>query len=181
MARPTDVERAGARVEELLDLVRVEATPQVTDQVEELVRVLLELYGGALERVVEVVGGEAAGRMAGDPLLSSLLVLHDLHPDPAMVRIERALEDIRPHLGSHAGGVDLLGLDEDGTVHLRLEGTCHSCPSSAETVRGAIEGAVLGAAPEVVAVVVEGMVEKGHTGFVPLEAVGLRCPTALAT
>ncbi len=181
MGRPTDVERAGARVEELLDLVRVDATPLVAGQVEELIRVLLELYGGALQRVMELVGTDGAARLAADPLLSSLLVLHDLHPDPAMVRIERALEDIRPHLGSHAGGVDLLGLDEDGTVHLRLEGTCHSCPSSAETVRGAIEGAVLGAAPEVVAVVVEGVVSPDAEAFVPLEAVGLRCPTALVT
>ena len=176
-----EVEQAGEKVEELLDRVRATAGPDVTDAVEELVRVLLELYGTALDRVLDLAGDDAVRRLATDPLVSALLVLHDLHPDPAMVRVERALEEIRPHLGSHAGGVDLLGLDEDGTLRLRLEGTCHSCPSSAETVRGAIEAAVLAAAPEVVSVQVDGMVEPGHTGFVPLEAVGLRCPTALVT
>ena len=59
-------------------------------------------------------------------------------------------------LGSHAGGVQYLGV-RDGVARLRLEGSCHGCPSSTVTVQLAIEGAVQDAAPEVAQVIVEGM------------------------
>ncbi|HET9078077.1 MAG TPA: NifU family protein [Acidimicrobiales bacterium] len=178
MAGRSDVDRVGARVDELLDQLRTD--PATAVQVEELVRLLLDLYGTALSRVVAVAGAEPVARMAADPLLSALLVLHDLHPDPAPVRIERALEAIRPVLGAHAGGVELLGLDDDGTVRLALEGTCHHCPSSTSTVQGVIEQAVLAAAPEATAVVVDGLAEPGpEPAFIPVGAVARRCPSEL--
>ena len=178
MAAGPDVERAGERVEELLALLQ-DADASTAALAEELVRELLGLYGAALGRVLELVGDDRARlRLASDPLVSALLVLHELHPEPAEVRIERALEGIRPYLGSHAGGVELVGMDGDGVVRLRLEGTCHGCPSSAATVRDAVEAAVMQAAPESVAVEVEGQVGPAG-GFVPLESVGLRCPTQI--
>jgi len=84
------------------------------------------------------------------------LLLHGLHPLDVDERIQRALDRVRPYLGSHAGGVQYLGV-RDGVARLRLEGSCHGCPSSTVTVRLAIEGAVQDAAPEVAEVVVEGM------------------------
>ena len=71
-------------------------------------------------------------------------------------RVQRALDRVRPYLGSHAGGVEYLGVP-DGVARLRLEGSCHGCPSSTATVQLAITGAVKDAAPEVTDVVVEGM------------------------
>jgi len=70
--------------------------------------------------------------------------------------VQRALDRVRPYLGSHAGGVQYLGV-HDGVARLRLEGSCHGCPSSTVTVQLAIRGAVQDAAPEVTDVVVEGM------------------------
>jgi Fe-S cluster biogenesis protein NfuA/nitrite reductase/ring-hydroxylating ferredoxin subunit len=70
--------------------------------------------------------------------------------------VQRALDRVRPYLGSHAGGVRYLGV-HDGVARLRLEGSCHGCPSSTVTVQLAIQGAVQDAAPEVTDVVVEGM------------------------
>ena len=95
-------------------------------------------------------------RLTDDPLVESLLLLHDLHPLDVDARIQRALDRVRPYLGSHAGGVEYLGVS-DGVARLRLEGSCHGCPSSTVTVQLAIEGAVQDAAPEVAEVVVEGM------------------------
>jgi Fe-S cluster biogenesis protein NfuA len=89
--------------------------------------------------------------------VEGLLLLHGLHPLDVDARIQRALDRVRPYLGSHAGGVQYLGVSEEGIARLRLEGTCHGCPSSTVTVRLAIEGAVQEAAPEVIEVVVEGM------------------------
>jgi Fe-S cluster biogenesis protein NfuA len=70
--------------------------------------------------------------------------------------VQRALDRVRPYLGSHAGGVQYLGV-HDGVARLRLEGSCQGCPSSTVTVQLAIQGAVQEAAPEVTEVVVEGM------------------------
>lgn len=179
MAAGADVERAGERVEELLGrLQSVDASVAVL--AEDMVRELLVLYGAALSRVLELADDDGGRlRMAADPLLSALLVLHGLHPEPAEVRIEKALDGIRPHLGSHAGGVELVDIDGEGVVRLRLEGSCHGCPSSAATVRDAVQEAVMQAAPEVAGVEVDGLAPSGTGGFVPLESVGLRCPTQI--
>ena len=98
-------------------------------------------------------------RLTEDPLVESLLLLHDLHPLDVDARIQRALDRVRPYLGSHAGGVQYLGVT-DGVARLRLEGSCNGCPSSTVTVQLAIQGAVQEAAPEVTEVVVEGMTER---------------------
>ncbi len=93
-----------------------------------------------------------------DELVASLLVLHGLHPKDTRTRVVEALDQVRPYLGSHAGGVELLGVDpEAGVVHLRLEGSCDGCPSSTQTVKLAIERAIEQAAPEVTAVEVENL------------------------
>ena len=44
----------------------------------------------------------------------------------------------------------------EGVVHLRLEGSCHGCPSSTVTMKLAIEKAIEEAAPEVIRIEVEG-------------------------
>ena len=97
--------------------------------------------------------------MLADPLVEGLLILHDLHPLDVDARIQQALDRVRPYLGSHAGGVEYLGVDDDGIARLRLEGSCHGCPSSTVTVQLAIQGAIEEAAPEVTEVVVEGVTE----------------------
>lgn len=150
------------RIDTLLDEVQRATTPAVYQRVEELVRSLVGLYGAGLERAVELVAGpgepDRLRTLADDDLVGSLLVLHDLHPDDVLARVQGALDRVRPYLGSHAGGVTLVGVDPDGIVRLRLEGSCEGCPSSAMTVQNAIEDAILTAAPDVLAVEVEGVV-----------------------
>src|SRR4029450_9981803 len=78
-------------------------------------------------------------------------------PKDTETRVVEALDKVRPYLGSHAGGVELLGVDPEGVVHLRLEGSCDGCPSSTMTVKLAIERAIEEAAPEVIAVEAENL------------------------
>ena len=66
-----------------------------------------------------------------------------------------ALDEVRPYLVAHGGGVELLGVD-DGVVHLRLEGACNGCPSSALTLKSAVEEAIMRAAPDVERIEAEG-------------------------
>jgi Fe-S cluster biogenesis protein NfuA len=160
----TGVQQVGTRVEELLATLRTSAGEKVAAAAEELVGLLVGLYGDGLGQIVAVLrdrgddGAATLARLAEDPLVESLLLLHGLHPLDVDARIQRALDQVRPYLGSHAGGVQYLGVS-DGVARLRLEGSCHGCPSSTVTVRLAIEGAVHDAAPEVTQVVVEGMTE----------------------
>jgi Fe-S cluster biogenesis protein NfuA len=145
------VREVGARVEELLGVLASSGSA-AAPAAEELVSLLVGLYGDGLSRIVAVLGahGEAGAQMlaavAEDPLVESLLLLHDLHPLDVDARIQRALDRVRPYLGSHAGGVEYLGVS-DGVALLRLEGSCQGCPSSTVTVQLAIQGAVEGAAP----------------------------------
>jgi Fe-S cluster biogenesis protein NfuA/nitrite reductase/ring-hydroxylating ferredoxin subunit len=160
----TRVRQAGEQIEELLATLRT-ASGSAAAAAEELVRLLLGLYGDGLSHIMDALAAEGApgeairDRLLDDPLVESLLLLHDLHPLDTDTRIQRALDRVRPYLGSHAGGVEYLGTGPDGVARLRLEGSCHGCPSSTVTVQLAIEGAVQDAAPEVTEVVVEGMTD----------------------
>ncbi len=154
-----------SRIDALLGDVHDNAEPAVATRVEDLVRSVVAFYGAGFERTLTVLEEAGASglirELADDEVVGSLLMLHDLHPDSVEVRVQQALDAVRPYLGSHAGGVDFQGVDEEGVVHLSLQGSCDGCPSSLVTVKTAIESAVLDAAPEVVAVEVEGMVEEG--------------------
>jgi Fe-S cluster biogenesis protein NfuA len=176
-----DVQAAGERIEALFEGLRSEVDQRVFDHVEELLRVLTELYGAGLARVVELAGTEAPAllaHLADDALVGSLLVAHDLHPDDLRTRVEAALESVRPFLGAHGGGVDLLDLDPArGAVHLRLLGSCDGCPSSAVTLRMAVERAIAEAAPEIAILDVEEPAREATAAFVELG----RKPMAPAT
>ena len=154
MATPQDLRTIGDRIERRLDELRAAADPRVYDRAEEVLRLVTELYGAGLARVVELVGETAPvvmDRLVADELVSSLLVVHGLHPDALMARIERALESVRPFLAQHGGNVELLEIDADaGAVLLRLLGNCDGCPSSAVTLQSAVERAIVEAAPEIV-------------------------------
>ena len=85
-------------------------------------------------------------KFGGDELVSNLLLLYGLHPLPLETRVFQALEKVKPQLASHGGDVELLEISE-GVVRLRLHGSCNGCPSSAETLKLAIEAAIYAAAP----------------------------------
>jgi Fe-S cluster biogenesis protein NfuA/nitrite reductase/ring-hydroxylating ferredoxin subunit len=144
-----------ARVEAVLDAVENLPDPAAREVALEAVQALLELYGAGLARVVGSVGEDAVQALAGDELVAHLLMLHGLHPVAVEERVSRALEEVRPYLESHGGGVELLGV-EDGVARLRMEGTCDGCPSSSVTLKFAVEEAVHRAAPEVERVEAEG-------------------------
>jgi Fe-S cluster biogenesis protein NfuA len=87
--------------------------------------------------------------------VESLLLVHDLHPLDAGTRIQRAIDQVLPQFGSHAGKVEYRGLDDQGVVHLRLEQGGHGCGSSPATIQAAIEKSVTEAAPETAGVDIE--------------------------
>ncbi|MET9889598.1 NifU family protein [Streptomyces sp. NPDC006465] len=162
-------QETGERIGALLDELAQQAGPGARDTADELVRCLVEFYGEGLARAVRLLraapdGADPLAVLTADELVSDLLILHDLHPEDTATRVGRALDKVRPYLGSHAGDVEVAGLDmeaADGpTLRLRLRGSCDGCPSSTQTVRWTIEEAVARIAPEVEHIEVEGMAEE---------------------
>jgi Fe-S cluster biogenesis protein NfuA len=167
MAAGHDAQAAGERVEALLAELRSHAGPQVAATAEELVTCLVELYGDGLAQIIGILGADEAGprlldKLVADPLVESLLLVHDLHPLDASTRIRRAIEEVLPQLGAHAGEIEYHGLDEAGVVHLRLERSGHGCQSTAGTIRAVIEQAVTAAAPEAAWVDIEVVEEQAE-------------------
>lgn len=187
----TDVQAVGSKVEALLAELAANSDPATAGRAEELVALLVEFYGAGLARIVELLDEQAAAPLLKDGLVTALLVLHDLHPQSTEERVLAALDRVRPYLGSHAGDVDYLGLDPDGTVRLRLAGSCDGCPSSMVTVKMAIEKGIEDVAPEVTKVDVVnltpepaagpgGVSAQGHT-LLPLSQVSKQAEPPAAT
>lgn len=176
MVEQDDASAVATRIEELLDRFDSAEAPGARETAEDLVRTVMEFYGAGLGRIVELLRGDEAGvrllrACAEDELVQGLLALHDLHPTSLHERVGEALDSVRPYLGSHSGDVELLDIDEQGVVRLRLKGNCDGCPSSAVTVKLAIEDAIRKAAPEISDIAVEGMGEQQSS------AAGVATPT----
>lgn len=162
---------AGDRIESLLEASNAHGTA-ARSRAEELVGCVSGLYGAGLERIVSILDDSGLlddrlrARLAGDDLVASLLLVHDLHPYDVVTRVREALDSVRPYLGSHGGDVELLGVNDEGVVRLRLLGSCDGCPSSSVTLQLAVEGAVEAAAPEVVRIEVDAGAAEASTGAV---------------
>lgn len=177
-----DFQQRFGKIEGLIRDIERMAEPAARNTATSLVQALLDLHGTGLNRMMELIhetngaGQAIIDQLGQDELVGNLLILHGLHPLDLETRIRQALERVRPYLGSHGGNVELLGVTAEGVVNLRLEGSCHGCPSSQVTLKYAIEDEIYKIAPDVTAIKVEGAVEKPPArpaGFVPLaELVG---------
>ena len=151
------------RVQELLGSLDEIADPVAQHRVQELIGTVLELYGAGLERILGILrdAGEPAlpirDALLDDGIVASLMLIHGLYPVPLEERVVQALDGIRPFLASHGGNVELVSV-EDGVARLRLEGSCNGCPSSAATLEHALKEAIDEAAPDLLALEVEGVV-----------------------
>ncbi|HHY21335.1 MAG TPA: NifU family protein [Bacilli bacterium] len=64
-------------------------------------------------------------------------------------QVQEVLEKLRPFLLRDGGDVELVEVDEEGVVKVRLLGACGSCPSSTITLKAGIERALLEEVPGV--------------------------------
>lgn len=64
-------------------------------------------------------------------------------------KVEKALEKVRPMLAADGGNVELVEVTGDGTVKLKLTGTCGCCPMSQMTLKMGIERILKQEVPEV--------------------------------
>lgn len=64
-------------------------------------------------------------------------------------KVEQSLANIRPALQLDGGDVELVEVDPDGAVKVRLQGACHGCPMAAMTLQMGIERTLKRDVPEV--------------------------------
>ncbi len=125
------------------------------ERAEELVRLVADLYGAGLERVLELMherghlDDETLDALAGDDWWPACCWCTACTPTTWRPGSSARCEGVRPYLGSHGGDVELLEVTDEGVVRLRLLGSCDGCASSSVTLKLAVEGAIEAAAPEV--------------------------------
>ena len=89
-----------------------------------------------LTALMRIAAGDpqVSARLIADPLVESLLIVHDLHPLDTGARIRRALGRLGP-------GAELVRVDDEGVAHIRLRSDCQSRAAD-------VERAVADMAPE---------------------------------
>lgn len=64
-------------------------------------------------------------------------------------KVSEALNQIRPSLQADGGDVELVDVQDDGIVKVRLKGACAGCPMSQMTLKNGIERYLKQSIPEV--------------------------------
>ena len=64
-------------------------------------------------------------------------------------RVEEALNKVRPSLQADGGDVELIDVDAEGVVKVKLQGACAGCPMSTMTLKMGIEKVIKQNVPEI--------------------------------
>ena len=64
-------------------------------------------------------------------------------------RVLKALERVRPYLQSDGGDISLVEITSDNIVKVKLQGACHGCPFSVQTLKAGVEQALIKEVPEI--------------------------------
>ena len=64
-------------------------------------------------------------------------------------KIEQAIKNIRPALQADGGDIELLDVNEQGEVLVRMTGACAGCPMSQMTLTDGVERTIKEMVPEV--------------------------------
>jgi len=75
------------------------------------------------------------------------------------IKVLGAIDQLRPFLNDDGGDMELVEIQDDATVVVRLLGACKDCSMSLMTLKAGLEEAIKKVAPEVKAVVAENLTE----------------------
>ena len=112
---PDALRAAGDRIEALID-ASGSGGVVARERAEELVRLVADLYGAGLERILDIMydrghlDDDVLAALAADELVSSLLLVHGLHPHDAATRVGLAIRGT---------GVELIEITPEGVCRLR--------------------------------------------------------------
>lgn len=54
-------------------------------------------------------------------------------------QVAEVIDSIRPMLQNDGGDIELVGIDPDNTVRVRLQGACRGCPGAQMTLKMGVE------------------------------------------
>jgi hypothetical protein len=164
MSGEKDFQRRLDTIERGIRALEAADDPGLRATVQQLVQAILELHEHGLTRLLDIVhasgdsGSAFIDQLGRDPLVGKLLLLHSLHPLTIEARVAEALDTIRPGLHAHHAAVELLSVDGDGAVRVRVIG--------GEEQKAEVERAILDAAPDATTIHIDG---PDHVvGFIPL-------------
>jgi hypothetical protein len=148
-----DLEAVDQRIEYLLERLGSLPDRRPLEWAESLVRTLTDLYGEGLRRTLAAAPPGLLQTVAGDELVSALLVLHGLHPESLRQRVDDALATLPRLLGVEDARV--VEADEaDGRVQIRVllaPGARRNRDAVEKLVRETVEKA----APDALSVVID--------------------------
>ena len=64
-------------------------------------------------------------------------------------KVEQSLVSIRPYLRADGGDVELVDVNDEGVVSVRLTGACHGCPHARMTLQRGVERVLKRQVPEI--------------------------------
>ncbi len=53
--------------------------------------------------------------------------------------VEKVIKEIQPHLRADGGDIELVDVDNEGIVKVRLKGACFGCPMAQMTLKMGVE------------------------------------------
>lgn len=174
MSEEQDFQQRVRRIGALVDEIETIADPAARASTRQLVQLVMEFHGLALDRTLEILadGGEAGmsfiEQLGRDPMVGSLLVLYGLHPDSVEARVHKAVERLEPKLRRDSAVIELLGM-EDGAVRIRVTPGGHACGSTTKAIQASVEDAIYEAAPDIASLTIEGLDGQPANGFVSLD------------
>jgi Fe-S cluster biogenesis protein NfuA len=141
------------RVGTLYDELMTHPDAAVRDRVEEMMDLFDAFHREGLGRLVEMIrawrGEIFLESVAADDVTGYFLAAYDFGESPderdaafAADAVDAALEELRPMIESHGGMITVEEI-KDGVVKLQMMGSCDGCPSSAATLTGGLEEALL--------------------------------------
>jgi len=169
MAESAEFQQRVARIEEMVRKLEAAADPNLRTTARELIQSLMELHAEGLGRILEgilaegEVGSTLVARLGQDPLVGSLLVLYNLHPEDFDTRVRRGLDKARMALRKQGATLQVVAVGEE-TVRVRITG------SNGQDLQTLVTEALYETAPDASEIVIEGG-QKAHAGFVPLESL----------
>jgi len=159
------------KIEGLVRRAETLSDPEARRIAVDLLQAVLEFHAAGLDRMMEIIADSGASgeaifeKIATEDLTSSLLLLHDLHPDDLETRIDRAVQKLQQQVFSPLGArLSVLAI-ESGTIRLFFDS---QRAWSGTPVKASIEAAISQAAPEISNIVIEGLKEPPAADFVPI-------------
>ncbi len=125
MGDDKDFQKRVQKIGQLVHDLETIADPASRAAAKELVQLLMDLHGAGLEQILDIVyqsgdsGARVIDELGQDSLVSSLLVLYNLHPDDVQTRVERKLKQMVSKLHKLGAEATLTSVS-DGNVR-------HSC------------------------------------------------------